>query len=208
MSEIGLDLVYASTRARSAHANRQSYANMNRVRSLAARQPVHRLRCLPLQRVMLAHSSSHEGAEAKLTYIQRAKLFGANALLGTYLSSGARFDRVLDGMQVTDIKSGFVRCELPVTDDKANTYGTLHGGCIAMAIDIVGTMAQLSADPLRPGVSVELNVSYCTAAKLGDSVIIEGRLLKTGKTLAFTEVTFTSAATGKLVATGRHTKAL
>lgn len=156
-----------------------------------------------------ASSSTTSSAAADgSSFIDRARTAGANALLGKFINAGGRFDRVLEGMRVTEVSDGRAVCTLPVTEGISNTYGTLHGGATATIIDVVGTLAILSKDPLRAGVSVDLNASYLSPAKVGDTVTCTGRLLKLGGKLAFTEVTIVSMATGKLVATGRHTKAL
>jgi acyl-coenzyme A thioesterase 13 len=68
-------------------------------------------------------------------------------------------------------------------------------------------MALLSKDPLRAGVSVEINTSYLAAVPVGEEVKIVGTLLKGGRRLAFTNVDI-YRADGKLAVTGRHTKAL
>ena len=90
-------------------------------------------------------------------------------------------------------------------------YGTLHGGVIATLVDVVGTLALLGHDPTRPGVSVEMNQSFCAAAKEGTRLHLAGHVLRHGRTLGFTEVTIRAAqedgTPGKLVAIGRHTKA-
>ena len=105
---------------------------------------------------------------------------------------------------------GTVSCTLTdIPDRLANSYGTLHGGAIASLVDIVGTLALLSQDPLRGGVSVDLNVSYCAAAKVGQPLTITGRCLKLGGRLGFTEVEVrTQTEERTLIATGRHTKAM
>lgn len=74
-------------------------------------------------------------------------------------------------------------------------------------VDVVGTLALLSKEPTRAGVSVEMNVSFLAAARDGETVQVEGRLLRVGKKLAFTEVEI-RGEDGRLVATGRHTKAV
>ncbi len=114
-------------------------------------------------------------------------------MLGRLLTSD-RYDRTLEGLNVVqiDISNGVVECELPIDVRHANTYGSLHGGCSATIVDVVGTMALLTKDPLRPGVSVDLNVTYLAAAKLGETVRIVGKVLKSGKRLGFTEVSITS----------------
>ena len=68
----------------------------------------------------------------------------------------------------------------------------------------------LSRDPARPGVSVDINVSYLSAVPAGSTLFIEGQCPKLGRRLAFTEVRLYlgASAEGKLVALGRHTKSL
>eukprot|EP00619_Florenciella_sp_RCC1007_P015151 CAMPEP_0205909462 /NCGR_PEP_ID=MMETSP1325-20131115/3890_1 /ASSEMBLY_ACC=CAM_ASM_000708 /TAXON_ID=236786 /ORGANISM="Florenciella sp., Strain RCC1007" /LENGTH=122 /DNA_ID=CAMNT_0053275753 /DNA_START=1 /DNA_END=369 /DNA_ORIENTATION=- len=116
-----------------------------------------------------------------------------------------KFDSALRNLTVTSIDTGMVRATLPVTSEVENAYGTLHGGAISTIVDVVGTMAIMSKDPTKPGVSVELGTSYASAAKSGTMVTIEGRLLKLGGKLAFTQVDI-FREDGKIVATGRHTK--
>mmetsp|Transcript_41063 Transcript_41063/g.82315 ORF Transcript_41063/g.82315 Transcript_41063/m.82315 type:complete len:96 (+) Transcript_41063:271-558(+) len=82
---------------------------------------------------------------------------------------------------------------------------TLHGGAIALLVDVVGTLALLGRDPTRPGVSVEMNQSFCAAAKEGEQLLITGKVLRYGKKLGFTEVAIRTDA-DRLIAVGRHTK--
>lgn len=148
-------------------------------------------------------------AHAPVSFIERTKVLGANAMLGLFNMTN-RFDSSLEGLEVTrvDTAGGAVHATLRVTERVANGYGTLHGGAAATIVDVVGTMALLALDPLRPGVSVEINVSFVAAAKLGETVHVVGRTLRTGKRLGFTQVDITRASDGALIATGRHTKAL
>jgi len=132
---------------------------------------------------------------------------GAQAILGNFISTGNRFDKSIDGLVIKEIGSGLVVCELTVEERHSNSYGTLHGGATSTIVDIVGTMAALTVDPLRPGVSVDMAISFLSAARVGDRVRIEGRCLRSGSKLAFTEVKLFQES-GKLVATGTHTKAL
>jgi acyl-coenzyme A thioesterase 13 len=99
--------------------------------------------------------------------------------------------------------------QFSVTQAVANSYGTLHGGCTALIIDVAGTLAILSANSKKAGVSVEMNQSFLRPLKLGATVFVKGVVLKMGKTLAFTEVSLhLESAEGLLCSTGRHTKAL
>ena len=105
-----------------------------------------------------------------------------------------------------------VECRLKVAESLCNNYGTLHGGATSTLVDVVGTLALLGKDPTRPGVSVEMNQSFCSAAKLEDELTIEGRVLRYGKKIGFTEVHVrlfdaeNPTAAGRLIATGRHTE--
>jgi acyl-coenzyme A thioesterase 13 len=59
------------------------------------------------------------------------------------------------------------------------------------------------------GVSVDLNVSYLKAIKVGETIDIVGKCDKVGKTLGFTTIDlFVKNENGEkmLAATGRHTK--
>ena len=163
-------------------------------------------------RAAASHLSSHAHTappDAPASFIDRTKALGANAMLGFFRATD-RFDATLEGLEVTrvDTAGGAVHATLRVSDRVANTYGTLHGGATATIVDVVGTMALLALDPLRAGVSVDINVSYVAAAKVGETVHIVGRTLRTGKRLGFTQVDITRSSDGALVATGRHTKAL
>ena len=142
---------------------------------------------------------------AGIGFIARAKAGGANALLGAFMHVG-KFDKCMKNLRVISIDSDKVVCKLPIDGEVSNFYDTLHGGATSTLVDVVGTMAVLSKDPTKPGVSVELNVSFISAAKIGTNVTIEGRLLKLGRKLAYTQVDV-FGENGQLVATGRHTKA-
>ena len=141
------------------------------------------------------------------TFIEKAKAYGANALLGMYTHRGDRFDKCLGNLKIEKISDGSCVCTLPVEDHVQNAYKTLHGGAICTIVDVVGTLALLSVDPTKPGVSVDLNCNFITAAKAGEDIIIEGTVLKSGRRLGFTQVDL-KHKDGTLIATGRHTKAL
>jgi acyl-coenzyme A thioesterase PaaI-like protein len=46
--------------------------------------------------------------------------------------------------------------------------------------------------------------SYLLPAKIGDEIIVEGKCLKIGRMMAFTEATFIRKRDGVMVAKGRH----
>uniref|UniRef100_A0A3Q3MH75 Acyl-coenzyme A thioesterase 13 n=1 Tax=Mastacembelus armatus TaxID=205130 RepID=A0A3Q3MH75_9TELE len=122
------------------------------------------------------------------------------------------FDRVLSKvnthMDVLSTSPGKVVCEMRVEEEHTNRGGTLHGGLTATLVDIVSTMAIMNSERGAPGVSVDMNITYTNAAKIGEDVLITAQVLKRGRTLAFATVDLTNKDTGKLIAQGRHTKHL
>ena len=81
-------------------------------------------------------------------------------LLGKFTSAGC-FDATLaDNLDTLRIGPEGVECSLTVTPSLTNNYGTLHGGVTATLVDVVGTLALLGRDPLRPGVSVEMCAAH------------------------------------------------
>ncbi|TRY84395.1 hypothetical protein DNTS_025478 [Danionella cerebrum] len=111
-------------------------------------------------------------------------------------------------MEVLSASPGKVVCELKVEEQHTNRGGTLHGGMTATLVDMISTMAIMYSERGAPGVSVDMNITYMNAAKIGEDVLITAKVLKQGRTLAFATVDLTNKANGKLIAQGRHTKHL
>ncbi|XP_006134060.1 acyl-coenzyme A thioesterase 13 isoform X1 [Pelodiscus sinensis] len=124
------------------------------------------------------------------------------------LLSSPNFDRVLSKMTVLSATPGKVVCEMKVEEEHTNRAGTLHGGLTATLVDVVSTAALLYTERGMPGVSVDMNITYMSAAKLGEEILITAQILKQGRNLAFANVDVTNKGTGKLLAQGRHTKYL
>jgi acyl-coenzyme A thioesterase 13 len=127
--------------------------------------------------------------------------------LGQFGQSG--YDRSLTGMELLEATSGKARVRMPVGEAVQNVNGVLHGGAVATLVDVVGTLAVMSADrDHRPGVSTDLNVSWFSPAPGGSTVLVEATVLKSGRTLAFVQVDLRQESDGVLVAQGRMTKFL
>lgn len=125
-------------------------------------------------------------------------------MLKTLIEEGG-FDRVLDKLEVMSAGAGQCVCELKVAHEHKNRGGLLHGGMTSTLVDAVSTMALFSKIE-RPGVSIEMNVSFIRPANIGDELFIEGRILKVGKNLAFLTVEVKNKITGQIIALGKHTK--
>ena len=163
--------------------------------------------------------------------MQRAKEFGSASLLGPFIPGGG-FDTLLSHMTVNSLDpTGFVSCTLPLTDpcsaaqpaassspplsssphpaySFANSYSKLHGGLYLLLVDVVGTLSLLAKDSGRAGVSVDIGCQFLLSVELTDSLRCEGRVLKLGKRLGFTEVRIFRESDGQLAAVGRHVKAM
>lgn len=122
---------------------------------------------------------------------------------------GKGYDSSLVGMELLEVEGGRARVRLPVSQAVQNAKGALHGGAVATLVDVVGTLAIMSADrEHRPGVSTDLNVSWFSPALAGSNVLVEATVLKSGRTLAFVQVDLRREEDGALVAQGRMTKFL
>ncbi|XP_074998325.1 acyl-coenzyme A thioesterase 13 isoform X2 [Calonectris borealis] len=111
-------------------------------------------------------------------------------------------------MKLLSATPGKIVCEMKVEEEHTNRGGTLHGGLTATLVDVVSTTALLYTERALPGVSVDMNITYTSAAKIGEEILITAQILKQGRNLAFASVDLTNKATGKLIAQGRHTKYL
>ncbi|CAI9168814.1 unnamed protein product [Rangifer tarandus platyrhynchus] len=132
----------------------------------------------------------------------------AKTLLEWVMHSGNfhSFDRNLEKMTVVSAAAGKVICEMKVEEQHANKIGTLHGGLTATLVDVVSSLALLCTERGISGVSVDMNITYLSPAKIGDDILITAHVLKEGRSLSFASVDLTNKATGKLIAQGRHTK--
>lgn len=156
-------------------------------------------------------SRSHEPASAVAQKVselcQQALTVASGTALTALLTSLGGFDGVVGRhLTVTSAHAGRVECTMRVAKDTVNAYGGLHGGCIATLVDHCGTLALMSVKPMKPGVSLEIAVSYLSSAKLGEDLRIVATALKTGRTIALADVTIRRAKDDTIVAIGKHTK--
>ena len=112
-------------------------------------------------------------------WIARVKENGVQDLVsGDGFTTNGKFDECARSLRVVSVdeESGDVLARLPVEEHLCNSYDTMHGGMAATLVDIVGTMCCLAKDHTRPGVSVEINVSYASAARRGAELELRGRM--------------------------------
>ena len=81
----------------------------------------------------------------------------------------------LKGIYDIRAEDGRVTCKLRVDPRVQNRNGTLHGGCTATIVDIVGTAALLTQS-VRGGVSLNINTNYLSAMPGGGVVLIDAKV--------------------------------
>ena len=108
------------------------------------------------------------------------------------------------GMEFLDGAEGVARIKLRYQDENSTVGKALHGGAIASLIDTTGAMAAWTtaeiATPKYFGSTVGINVNYLSGA-IGEDIFAEGRVLKRGKEIIYTDVRVTNGE-GKLLAQG------
>jgi acyl-coenzyme A thioesterase 13 len=128
-------------------------------------------------------------------------------LQGMFSTATGGFDAVLAGIEVLEAAAGKARMRLVVERPLQNMGGNLHGGAIATLVDDAGTIAIMTADrDGRPGVTTDLNVSYFSAGRAAEAVLVEATVLKAGRTMAYVSVDLRRERDGVLIAQGRMTK--
>ncbi|XP_038056591.1 acyl-coenzyme A thioesterase 13-like [Patiria miniata] len=120
------------------------------------------------------------------------------------LTQGKNFDRIFQKVNLVSVSPGRCRCELTVEEEHANGQGTLHGGFTMSLVDYMTTLSILTGTDGRLGVSVQFNMSFMQAAKIGEKVAMEAELIKAGKSLAFTKADVFNAK-GDIIAQGQQT---
>uniref|UniRef100_A0A0N4ZU76 Acyl-coenzyme A thioesterase 13 n=1 Tax=Parastrongyloides trichosuri TaxID=131310 RepID=A0A0N4ZU76_PARTI len=107
--------------------------------------------------------------------------------------------------KVINAEEGKVAIELDVLKEHTNPMGTLHGGCSATLIDFITSVACIVSPVQKTGVSVDMTINYLSSAKVGDTIIVEGNILKLGKRIAFSQGNIYLKKDNSLIVTGLHT---
>jgi uncharacterized protein (TIGR00369 family) len=107
-------------------------------------------------------------------------------------------------MEFVDAGDGWAKLKMVYQDENSTAAKALHGGAISSLIDTTGAMAAWTtaeiATPRYFGSTVGINVNYLSGA-IGEDIFAEGRVLKRGKELTYSDVRVTNGD-GKLLAQG------
>jgi uncharacterized protein (TIGR00369 family) len=108
---------------------------------------------------------------------------------------------VLLSLRVSVIEYGCCKLHVDLEEKHLNLFGGLHGGVYASAIDSAAYWAVYGGVGEQAGlVSIDLHVDNIAAVRSG-KLLVEGRQVKAGRTLCFSQA-FITDEDGKLLAQG------
>lgn len=119
----------------------------------------------------------------------------------------------LIGARLLQAGEGLVRLALTVQPQHLNPYGVLHGGVVTALLDsnagvLLGMLRSAEEVRARPHATVEMNASFLGAAREGDTLLSEARILRLGSRFAVLEGDVRRQHGEGLVAAGRFTFAI
>jgi len=100
-------------------------------------------------------------------------------------------------MKLLDLSPGYAKVALKVTPEHQNFNGLTFGGIVMAVADQAFAYAVNSVS--RPNIASQFNIHFIAAAKAGDELIAEGRVVKSGKRVSIAEMAVTDQE-GKLIA--------
>ncbi|VDK48042.1 unnamed protein product [Anisakis simplex] len=117
------------------------------------------------------------------------------------------FNRVARKVHPISATRDSILVELTLEEEHVNSKKTMHGGQTAALVDMITARAVGITIKDRAMVSVELAVSYMYPLRLGETVLIEAKVLKVGRNMAFTEAELRRKCDNRIIAKGKHTLA-
>lgn len=153
---------------------------------------------------MTAQDETQEVATQRTEHVQ--------SLMDHLRTSSPIYKLMLSTMTLTSVTRGTVLTRLVLSPEHLNSRGGLHGAVSATIIDFTTGLAIASWD-LRPatGASVDMHITYVSAAKEGDVLEVESRADKVGGSISFVRITISKVAEDgakTIVTLGQHTKYL
>lgn len=114
----------------------------------------------------------------------------------------------LIGGQLEEWREGYVRLSLVLERHHTNPNGVMHGGVVTTLMDevlggVIASVRGMEAMWAAPHATVEMNASFLAGARPGDRIVVEGRVLRLGKSIAFGEAE--ARRDDDLIAKGRMT---
>ena len=125
------------------------------------------------------------------------------------LAPGQSAFLTLMGARTIEKREDLFRISLLLEERHTNPNGVMHGGVMTSLMDeaVGGVIAYARGlDVMRaaPHSTVDMNVSFVSAARAGDELIVEARPIKVGRSVAFAEAE-ARRGDGTIVGKGRFT---
>ena len=136
---------------------------------------------------------------------ESAELAHVRSYWANMLPQSPIYTFLLKDVQLISASNGNVLATLQVQPVHMNSKGTLHGTVSACITDCFGGLVVASTGLEKTGVSTDIHTTYVSTAKPGDTLEIEAKANKVGRSLAFTSVEI-RRQDGGVVAVGTHTK--
>ncbi|HEY81732.1 MAG TPA: PaaI family thioesterase [Dehalococcoidia bacterium] len=100
-------------------------------------------------------------------------------------------------MRLEELSPGYARVVVKLAPEHQNFNGLIFGGIVMAVADQAFAYAVNSVN--RPNIASQFNIHFIAAAKIGDELIAEGRVIKSGRRVSIAEMTVTNQE-GKLIA--------
>jgi len=89
------------------------------------------------------------------------------------------------GIKLHLLSSGYAEIKVLAGQEHTNPMGLIHGGLITSIAD--AAMGNAVRSLAIKGVTVDMSTAFTAAARLGDTIIARGKVIKTGRNLIFAE---------------------
>lgn len=116
------------------------------------------------------------------------------------------------GTEMEELRGGYARLSLTVGPQHAGLGGAMHGGVVTTMMDsamgaALSALRGEEAVRASPHATIEMSASFLAPARRGDRIVVEGRVLRLNKTVAFGEAE-ARRGDGELIARARFAFAI
>ncbi len=101
------------------------------------------------------------------------------------------------GMRLVELTPGYAKVAMKLTPDCMNFNGLVFGGIVMSITDQAFAYATNSL--VSPSIATQFNIHLISGASVGDELIAECRVVKSGRRIGVSEMTVTNQD-GKLIA--------
>ena len=99
------------------------------------------------------------------------------------------------GIEIEEVRDGYVRGTMPVNENTQQPYGILHGGASVVLAESLGSLgaAVLVMAEGQQAVGVEVNANHLRPVKAPDTVTGEANLVHRGRTMQVWQIDLTDS---------------